>query len=92
MIWHNVTHGIIRTEVCDVTAEISVMPDGGYMLTVARVVEGKTHSGAGRYTTMDLAKAAALATMREEVISVRGEAENIICEASRWLRAKGGEP
>jgi len=92
VIWRNITDTIIRTEACGVTIEVSKMPDGGYMLTVSRVVEGKTHSGAGRYTTLDRAKDAALATMRDHVVAARGDAENTICEASRWLRANGGEP
>lgn len=92
MNWRNVTDTIIRTEACGVTIEVSKMPDGGYMLVADRDIEGVNHSGACRYTTLELAKNAALSTMRNEVIAVRGEAENTVIEASRWLRANGGEP
>lgn len=95
MRWRNVGALRLRSEeVASVHAEIVELALGEkpFLLTVWRVIEGISHSGSDRHATLDDAKAAALPLMRAAVIAARDEAHNAVLDASRWLRANGGEP
>lgn len=108
MRWRDVTSGcapstseIIRSEqVAGVYAEIVTFPSRTvppHMTNVWRALDDEPDGDVScqsstRHATLDEAKAAALEAMRAAVIAARGEAQNTICEASRWLRLNGGEP
>jgi hypothetical protein len=89
--WDETAPGYFESEtICDVAAEIARGVD---TFTAYVNWEGRVFDDDGtEHATLDEAKAAALERMRELVISARGEAENVICDASRWLRLNGGEP
>lgn len=89
MRWTTCAPGHIESEtVCDVNAAIVSSGDG----FVVYICRRDLHDKRAERATLDDAKVTALDLMRAEVMRARGEAENIICDASRWLRANGGEP
>lgn len=95
MRWHATGPLTIRTEeVADVHAEITADVDGKTRpnLTIWSTREGVRWRREERFPTLGDAKAAALPLMRAAVIAARDEAHNAVLDASRWLRANGGEP
>lgn len=99
MIWRNVGPYTLRSEeVANVVAVITTFPKSPrYAVTVWRTWDIPDREDESRLSgrdcdMLDDAKAVALELMRAEVVRARGEAENTICHASRWLRANGGEP
>lgn len=89
MRWTTCAPGHIESEtVCDANAAIVSSGD----VFVVYICRRDLHDERAECATLDDAKAVALDLMRAEVVRARGEAENTICHASRWLRANGGEP
>lgn len=102
MRWHTIGSIQIRSdEAAGIWAEITTLTSAEtrpFSVAVWRTIDGEDHQpdralvSGKRCATLDDAKAAALDLMRAEVIAARGEAENLVLDASRWLRENGGEP